>query len=95
MKRLSHKKARTKRELKAGGGRCWISGDTVIHMPDCRPARPLCKWMREVQDWKYGVCTCAAYPWPHRRGSGCCGTGYPWGLTPEEEREFYEEKVPF
>ena len=78
MSKLVHKRARTTRELEAGGGRCYVVNRTVVvHMPECRPGRPLCRWMRTVQFGKYGVCCCDAYPFPHRHGSGRCGSGLP------------------
>lgn len=39
------------------------------HAAGCRPARPLCRWQRKVQEAKYGPCSCPAYHFPHRRGS--------------------------
>ncbi len=46
------------------------------HAVGCRPARPLCRFMRQAQKAKYGVCGCGAYHFPHRRGSGQCGNPY-------------------
>ena len=37
----------------------------------CRPGRPLCAKMRATT-LKYQSCTCGAYHYPHRRGSGIC-----------------------
>ena len=42
------------------------------HVKDCRPARPLCKWMRKVQPQRR-VCHCDRYHFPHRFTSGRCG----------------------
>jgi hypothetical protein len=43
------------------------------HKSGCRPARPLCKLMRLVQPQRR-PCDCGAYPFPHRTGSGLCGS---------------------
>jgi hypothetical protein len=37
------------------------------HCSVCRPSRPRCRERRGSS------CTCLAYPFPHRRGSGLCG----------------------
>ena len=38
------------------------------HAIKCRPARPACRWRRRER----GLCTCVAYHFPHRSGSGRC-----------------------
>ena len=53
--------------------RCWGNEGAVHHCAGCRPARPLCRWMRALVR-KYSVCTCGAYHFPHRAGSGMCGS---------------------
>lgn len=45
------------------------------HAAGCRPARPLCRFMRRVRDDRR-VCGCGAYHFPHRHGSGQCGNPY-------------------
>ena len=77
-----HRRARTDRELERE--RCVRVGPVVIHRVGCRPGRPLCRWMRVVEE-KYSVCTCPAYHFPHRRNSGLCGhperlTAMLWGV---------------
>jgi hypothetical protein len=52
--------------------RCFGNGTAAHHAKGCRPGRPLCRWQRDG-DAKYGVCTCGAHAFPHRRGSGLCG----------------------
>lgn len=88
-----HRRARTDYEQDRCG--CWPSGAAVIHQEGCHPARPRCRWMRLVQLQKYGVCSCPAYPFPHRRNSGACGhpermADQVWGSEPE-----LLEAVPF
>lgn len=97
---VEHRHAVTAYEREHTNGHCWRSGNTVIHTRNCRPARPLCRWMREAgQPEKYGPCECGAYPWPHRRGSGRCGKGLPpWPLDLGEYEERCregDEEVPF
>jgi hypothetical protein len=41
------------------------------HHKDCRPARPLCRWMRRKRANRR-KCECGGYHFPHRAGSGCC-----------------------
>lgn len=41
------------------------------HFKECRPGRPLCRWRRRLK----GICTCTAYPYPHRDGGGACKHG--------------------
>lgn len=52
--------------------RCWGNEGKVHHCAGCRPARPLCRWMRAMVR-KYAACHCGAYHFPHRYGSGLCG----------------------
>lgn len=54
--------------------RCFGNGSAAYHAKGCRPGRPLCRWRRDG-DAKYGVCTCPAYHFPHRRGGGLCAEG--------------------
>ena len=63
---------------------CYRSGSVVIHQLDCRASHPKCKWMRRVREDRR-VCNCSMYPFPHRRGSGRCRIGIPYGLELEEE----------
>lgn len=37
------------------------------HAAGCRPARPLCRWMRRRADYRR-PCRCSALPYPHRAG---------------------------
>lgn len=53
---------------------CWGAAKAQ-HAEGCRPARPLCRWMRKVQAAKYGRCQCGTPPWPHRRGYCASGAG--------------------
>jgi hypothetical protein len=39
------------------------------HVKGCRTGRPLCRYRRPA------ACTCGAYHFPHRAGSGLCGKG--------------------
>ncbi len=39
----------------------------LSHTRRCRPARPLCKWMRLRQSSRR-PCYCCIVPWPHRAG---------------------------
>lgn len=90
---MKHRKA-TPAEEAAGRSKCWRSGDEVVHVAACRPARPLCKWMRAAgQPEKYGVCTCGMYWFPHRVGSCRCRIGIPWDLPIPDEMK--EEECPF
>jgi len=63
-------KSRTRRS------RCWGNEHQVHHVRGCRPARPLCRWMRRIRDNRK-VCRCDAYHFPHRNESGACGIGIP------------------
>jgi hypothetical protein len=45
---------------------CWGAANHK-HKPGCRKGRPLCRWRRA------SPCTCPAYHYPHRNGSGRCG----------------------
>jgi hypothetical protein len=44
----------------------------IKHTAKCRPGRPYCRW-RRAERW--GICSCLAYHFPHRHGSGLCKTG--------------------
>lgn len=46
------------------------------HVKDCRPGRPLCRWMRVVRANRR-PCRCDAYHFVHRTGSGACRVGIP------------------
>ena len=59
------------------------------HANGCRPARPLCRWMRRVQPQRR-ACECGAYHFPHRFGSGRCQHPermelYVYGPIPEDD----------
>lgn len=49
---------------------CW-GARREQHSIKCRPARPACRWRRRAN----GLCTCVAYHYPHRTGSGRCLEG--------------------
>jgi len=65
---------------------CYCSGNVVIHQDGCHASRPKCKWMRRVRAERQ-VCCCSMYPFPHRRGSGRCTIGIPYGLELECEQD--------
>ena len=44
---------------------------TACRKKGCRLKRPLCKWMAEKTE-RYRKCSCGAYHYPHRNGSGRC-----------------------
>ena len=56
--------------------RCFGNAAHVHHVPGCRPARPLCRWMRRKRSNRK-PCRCDAYYFPHRNGSGACRLGVP------------------
>lgn len=68
---------------RAHEARCYVSkGQGEKHRKACRKDRPLCKWRRRDlaltkasadEETDGGPCTCAAYGFPHRKGSGPCG----------------------
>jgi hypothetical protein len=45
----------------------------VEHVGGCRPGRPKCRYRRREK----GICSCTAYHFPHREGSGACRHGVP------------------
>ncbi len=45
----------------------------VEHVRGCRPGRPKCRYRRREK----GICSCTAYHFPHREGSGACRHGVP------------------
>jgi hypothetical protein len=51
--------------------KCW-GPEASKHQKGCRPARPLCRWMRRVKGIQ-NPCMCDAYHHTHRKGSGRCG----------------------
>lgn len=77
---------------------CYLDAQNCIvyHRKGCRKARPLCYWQRQRTE-KYSICTCGAYPWPHRYLSGRCAIGIPWGIDLAEyyAEEDEEDPVPF
>lgn len=53
-----------------------VAPERIRHYKPCRPLRPLCRFARlalALRTGTCGVCTCDAYPFPHRKGSGACG----------------------
>jgi len=53
--------------------RCWGS-ESNQHAKHCHPKRPKCKWRRAKYLKKYSICECGIYHFPHRAGSGLCGS---------------------
>lgn len=62
----SGRKRRKKRKRKRR--KCW-GPHPGQHIKKCRPTRPLCRWRRMV---RWGLCSCGAYHYSHRWGSGFC-----------------------
>ena len=60
------------RKKKAPRCRCFGNEHRVTHVKGCRRGRPQCKWMRKTNPSRE-PCSCGAYPYPHRNGSGPCG----------------------
>ncbi len=59
-----------------------------VHAKGCRPGRPKCAAMRRASP-KHMPCTCAAYGFIHRAGSGYCGNerkrwARDYGMTDQE-----------
>ncbi len=49
--------------------KCCYGAAPSQHAAYCRPGRPRCRWRRR----EAGICSCGAYHYPHRTGSGRCG----------------------
>lgn len=71
------------------GRRRPIKCNQCMHAAGCRPGRPLCWRMRQVNADKYGVCECGTYPFPHRRGS-CAAKER---RLADEEEKYLREKA--
>ena len=60
--------------------KCHGNEHHVEHAAGCRRGRPLCRWRRKTNH-KRCKCSCDAYWFPHRAGSGACRDGLPFALT--------------
>jgi hypothetical protein len=68
--------------------RCHATASKEYHCAGCRPARPLCRWMRRRQEQRR-PCTCEAQPWPHR--AGWCAKHGNVPVVIRESRTYQEE----